>query len=91
MVYTFKHTSQDTINFVSCNMVSFNSLVKMIYGFAAKSRQPPNWSEMEHAIRRNFGGLDNVNPLQVFSSKIQNVEKFPEVSEKVFRSFNALD
>ena len=28
--------------------------------------QPPTWFEMLHAIKRNFGGLDNINPEKRF-------------------------
>ncbi|XP_052808680.1 E3 ubiquitin-protein ligase rnf213-alpha-like isoform X1 [Mya arenaria] len=44
----------------------FYSLVKMVYSFVEKSKQPPTWYEMLHAIRRNFGGLDQVNPEEIF-------------------------
>ncbi len=38
----------------------------MVYGFADRSGNDPTWKEMEHSILRNFGGLDNVEPVEVF-------------------------
>ena len=34
--------------------------------FANKSGNTPTWREMMHAILRNFGGLDGVEPVDVF-------------------------
>lgn len=47
-----------------------SSLVKMVYGFAQKSGSVPTWKEMEHAVLRNFGGLDSVQPVDVFVQKL---------------------
>ena len=38
----------------------------MVYGFAHKSGSVPTWREMKHAILRNFGGLDGVEPVEIF-------------------------
>ncbi|WAR07205.1 R213A-like protein [Mya arenaria] len=51
----------------------FYSLVKMVYSFVEKSNQPPTWYEMLHAIRRNFGGLDEVNPEEIFRRHLARV------------------
>ncbi|XP_064641334.1 E3 ubiquitin-protein ligase rnf213-alpha-like isoform X1 [Lineus longissimus] len=45
----------------------FYSLVKMVYAFANHSCRPPTWYELEHAVLRNFGGLEKANPVQVFT------------------------
>ncbi|XP_064641333.1 E3 ubiquitin-protein ligase rnf213-alpha-like isoform X2 [Lineus longissimus] len=45
----------------------FYSLVKMVYAFANHSRRPPTWYELEHAVLRNFGGLEKTDPVQVFT------------------------
>ena len=42
------------------------SLVKMVYKMAEEHRREPSWPEVEHAIRRNFGGLDEIDPVLVF-------------------------
>lgn len=38
----------------------------MVYAFAAKSGKKPTWFELKHAIMRNFGGLDNVDSVDIF-------------------------
>ena len=50
------------------NLFYFFSLVKMVYDFAAESDdQYINSVELEQAIRRNFSGLDDLNPMNIFS------------------------
>ena len=44
----------------------YASLVKMVYAIAAKSQQRPRWHELEHAIKRNFGGLIEGDPVEIF-------------------------
>ncbi|KAJ8315842.1 hypothetical protein KUTeg_007992 [Tegillarca granosa] len=53
----------------------FYSLLKMVYAFAEKKIQRPTWRQLEHAIRRNFGGLDKVDPVEVFATKLVTVRK----------------
>lgn len=38
----------------------------MVYKMAEEHRREPSWPEVEHAIRRNFGGLDEIDPVLVF-------------------------
>ena len=41
----------------------------MLYSIAQEARglpRVPTWPAIEHAIRRNFGGLDEINPVQIF-------------------------
>ena len=38
----------------------------MVYANAAKSKQKPRWHELEHAIKRNFGGLIEGDPVEIF-------------------------
>ena len=44
----------------------YESLIKMVYAIAAKSHQRPRWHELEHAIKRNFGGLIEGDPVEIF-------------------------
>ena len=44
----------------------YASLIKMVYAIAAKSHQRPRWHELEHAIKRNFGGLIERDPVKIF-------------------------
>ena len=49
------------------------SLVKMVYGFVERSMSKPTWFEMLHAIRRNFGGLDQIDPERCFRRHLRHV------------------
>ena len=46
-----------------------------------KSQSPPTGMQLEHAIRRNFGGLDeqDFNSLNIFAEKLPVLEKEPDV------------
>ena len=52
-------------------IISNDSLMKMVYSFAEKSDKKPTWHELKHAILRNFGGLDKINPVEVFENTLQ--------------------
>ena len=66
----------------------------MLYWLCERADRPFTWPQLEHAIRRNFGGLDdkNLDPLEEFKKKIPNREDPdlthipPEVSFDVFSS-----
>lgn len=38
----------------------------MVYAFAAKTEQKPTWLQLKHAVMRNFGGLENVDSVDIF-------------------------
>ena len=38
----------------------------MVYKVAEEQGREPRWPEVEHAIRRNFGGLDEIKPVEIF-------------------------
>ncbi|CAG2252471.1 RNF213 [Mytilus edulis] len=44
----------------------FYSLLKMLYGFVSESKRKPTWFQLKHSILRNFGGLENVKPVDIF-------------------------
>ena len=57
----------------------------MVYKMAEEHGREPRWSEIEHAIRRNFGGLDEVDPVKIFK------KQFPYGRNQMVRkSFNCL-
>ena len=60
------------------------SLVKMLYWMCEKSGRPPTWPQLEHAIRRNFGGmeLDEMDTLEEFKREIE-MKSTPVLQEKV--------
>ncbi|XP_068694646.1 E3 ubiquitin-protein ligase rnf213-alpha-like isoform X2 [Montipora foliosa] len=47
----------------------FYSLVKMVYKMAEDLGHEPGWKDIEHAIRRNFGGLDEIDPVKIFKKQ----------------------
>ena len=68
------------------NMSLIFSLIKMLYYMCEKSKAPPTWKQLEHAIRRNFGGLESkeLNPFHEFEKvipmrqELPNLDEFPE-------------
>ena len=44
----------------------FYSLVKMLFAFCQSTRQCPTWSQLEHSVRRNFGGQEHEDVVEVF-------------------------
>ncbi|CAB4010103.1 plexin-A4, partial, partial [Paramuricea clavata] len=60
----------------------FYSLVKMVYGFAVQAEQGDQISdiELEQSIRRNFSGLDDLDPVKIFSRQFPRLKdclKYP--------------
>ncbi|XP_035676169.1 LOW QUALITY PROTEIN: E3 ubiquitin-protein ligase rnf213-alpha-like [Branchiostoma floridae] len=49
----------------------FYSLIKMVSNFSRTSGHPPSRAELEHAIKRNFSGRDDVDPLQKFRKVLE--------------------
>ncbi len=50
------------------------SLIKMLYWMCERSGMSPTWIQLQHAILRNFGGLEekNLNPMEEFASRIHS-------------------
>ena len=61
----------------------------MLYYMREKSKKHPlNWQQLEHAIKRNFGGLESeeLNPFKVFLQHITMSREPPNlanISEEV--------
>lgn len=57
----------------------------MLYYMCEKSGLPPTGPQLEHAIRRNFGGLESKewSPFQEFARLIPIDQEIPNVSEEV--------
>ena len=47
----------------------------MMYWLCKESGQHPNRQQLEHAIRRNFGGSENVNCMDIFSKFLPILEE----------------
>ena len=43
----------------------------MVYKTAEEHGRQPRWPEIEHAIRRNFGGLDASDPVETFRKHLR--------------------
>lgn len=57
----------------------------MLYYMCEKSERPLTWPQLEHAIRRNFGGLESrdLNPFREFEKIINMDKKLPVCPERV--------
>ena len=53
-----------------CEQLCVHSLIKMLYWMVEKTNQPLTMKQLEHAVRRNFGGLDEVDAVGVFQKNI---------------------
>ena len=42
----------------------------MLYWMCKEAELRLTWHQVEHAVRRNFGGLEQFDPLKVFRSKV---------------------
>ena len=60
------------------------SLIKMLYWMIKKTNQPLTMRQLEHAVKRNFGGLDNdeVDALKIFKKKIHIAHVNPDVTDR---------
>ncbi|KAK3585576.1 hypothetical protein CHS0354_036763 [Potamilus streckersoni] len=59
----------------------FYSLMKMIYSFVEQTKKPPTWYQLLHSIKRNFGGLDTINPIETFATRLTMVDRNVEYRE----------
>lgn len=55
------------------------SLVKMVARYVENSGEEPTWYELQHAIMRNFDGLNNIQPIEVFEKHLQNINQTEQV------------
>ena len=59
------------------------SLVKVVSGFAERSGKRPTRRQLKHAILRNFGGLENYDPVEEFQAVISELDKSNQVNERI--------
>lgn len=57
----------------------------MLYYMCDKSGLPPTWPQLEHAIKRNFGGMElkKLDTFKEFEDQIHMSRQLPSVSEEV--------
>ena len=60
------------------------SLVKMVFNVAKSSKRVPNWHEIEHAIRRNFSGLEveDFDPVHIFMDHLGVPQDYGQVGQR---------
>jgi len=58
----------------------------MLYWMCKKSGLPPTRPELEHAICRNFGGMDSneLDPLEEFKQQIKSVTDLQSIWKEVY-------
>ena len=63
--------------------VYVDSLVKMVYGFAvdAEAGDPIIAVELAQSIRRNFSGLDDLDPVMIFSRYFSGLRRSVKVTK----------
>lgn len=60
----------------------------MLYWMCAKGNRPPTGPQLQHAIKRNFGGLEDFDTYDIFKRYLPNIEQVPtNVSEQVSNRF----
>ena len=53
----------------------------MLYWMCQKSQNPPTGPQLKHAIKRNFGGLDDFDTYDIFKRYLKNIEDQPDLTD----------
>ena len=55
----------------------------MLYWMCEKSGRPPTWPQLQHTIKRNFGGLviDGHDPLDMFERRLPGLRSPPDLTD----------
>ncbi|KAK2555497.1 E3 ubiquitin-protein ligase rnf213-alpha [Acropora cervicornis] len=69
----------------------FYSLVKMVYKIAEELDREPAWKEIERAIRRSFGGLDDIDPVKFFGKQFPQARRLMRRQEPDPDAFSAVN
>ena len=51
----------------------------MLYWMCQKSQKPPTGPQLQHAIKRNFGGLEDFDTFKIFKRFLKNIEDQPDL------------
>lgn len=57
----------------------FTSMIKMVYNIVIRTKQYPKPRDMLIAIKRNFGGFDAIDPVEIFEQHLQYIESVEKV------------
>ena len=52
----------------------------MLYWMCEKSKLQPTGPQLQHAIKRNFGGLDDFDTFEMFKHYIPNIDSKPDLT-----------
>ena len=52
----------------------------MLYWMCEKSKLPPTGPQLQHAIKRNFGGLEDFDTFEMFKRFLKNIEDQPDLT-----------
>ena len=52
----------------------------MLYWMCEKSKKPPTGPQLQHAIKRNFGGLEDLDTYEIFKNSLKNIEDQPDLT-----------
>ena len=52
----------------------------MLYWMCEKSKFPPTGPQLQHAIKRNFGGLEDFDTFEMFKRFLKNIEDQPDLT-----------
>ena len=58
-----------------------HSLIKMLYWMVRKTNQLLTMKQLEHAVKRNFGGLDEVDAVGIFKMNVLIPDHQPDVQD----------
>ncbi|XP_078674105.1 E3 ubiquitin-protein ligase rnf213-alpha-like isoform X2 [Branchiostoma floridae x Branchiostoma belcheri] len=76
--YLKLYNSQDREFF---GLRDFYSLVKMVYGFCKTSERPPTKAQVVHAVLRNYGGRDDMDPLKKFEQVLMTLPDYKHADD----------
>ena len=52
----------------------------MLYWMCEKSKLPPTGPQLQHAIKRNFGGFEDFDTYEIFKQHISNLDDEPDMT-----------
>ena len=69
----------------ACMNIYVCSLIKMLYWMIYKTNQPLTIRQLEHAVKRNFGGLDNneIDAVDIFKKKIHITDVPADIQDPI--------
>lgn len=57
----------------------FTSMIKMVYNIVIRTKKYPKPRDMLIAIKRNFGGFEAIDPVEIFEHHLQYIGSVEKV------------